>query len=56
MEVEDDGRKVDRALSAAIVLTKQFLSSELVSDPPASGNSVSKVMISEFETLDLEGR
>lgn len=56
MEVEDGGRKVERSFSAVIVLTKQFLFSELVSDPLASGNSVSKVMISEFETLDLEGR
>lgn len=56
MEVEDGGLKVEKALSAVIVLTKQFLSSELVSDPQASGNSVSEVMISEFETLDLEER
>lgn len=49
-------RKVNKALSAVILLTKLFPSSELVSDPPASGNSGSKVMISEFETLDLEGK
>lgn len=56
MKVEGGGRKVDRALSAAIVLSKF---SELVSEPLTLDNSVSGVVASndsEFKTVDLEGR
>lgn len=59
VEVEDGGWKVDRLLSNVVVLPKQFSSSELVSDPLASGHSVSKVMLLnnlEFTTVGLEGR
>lgn len=60
MKAEDSGCWItDRSLSAVIVLSKYFSSSELISKLLALDNLVSDVLASndsEFETVDLEGR
>lgn len=54
--MEDDGWKENKVLLVVILFIKFFLFFELVFDLLVLGNLVFKVMILEFEMVDLEGR